>query len=93
NLTGTPTTTYPPARSPTSTSGGNGSTPAMFPGAATQLLGDRALWIDGNSKPHQREDSSTCIADVIASNFIEPVSAVEGSDGSWRGGGVSMRMQ
>lgn len=44
NLTGTPTTTYPPARSPTSTSGGGG-TPVPFPGAAAQLLGDRALWV------------------------------------------------
>lgn len=45
NLTGTATTTYPPARSPTSTSGGNGSSPVAFPGAAAQLMGERALWV------------------------------------------------
>lgn len=45
NLTGTPTTTYPPARSPTSTSGGNGTTPPQFTGAAAQLMGDRAVWV------------------------------------------------
>jgi hypothetical protein len=45
NLTGTPTTTYPPARSPTSTSNGNGSSPVPFPGAAAQLMGDKALWV------------------------------------------------
>jgi phosphatidylethanolamine-binding protein (PEBP) family uncharacterized protein len=45
NLTGTPTTTYPPARSPTSTSGGNGSSPVPFPGAAAQLMSERALWV------------------------------------------------
>lgn len=33
NLTGTPTTTFPPARSPTS-SGAASSSPAAFPGAA-----------------------------------------------------------
>ncbi|KAF9700847.1 hypothetical protein EKO04_000470 [Ascochyta lentis] len=45
NLTGTPTTTYPPARSPTSTSGGNGSSPLPFSGSATSLMGDKALWV------------------------------------------------
>ncbi|KZM25101.1 uncharacterized protein EKO05_0009838 [Ascochyta rabiei] len=45
NLTGTPTTTYPPARSPTSTSGGNGSSPLPFSGAATQLMSDRTMWV------------------------------------------------
>lgn len=45
NLTGTPTTTYPPARSPTSTSGGNGTSPAQFPGAAAPLMSERALWV------------------------------------------------
>lgn len=45
NLTGTPTTTYPPARSPTSTSGGNGTAPAQFTGAAAHILGDRAAWL------------------------------------------------
>ncbi|KAF1923600.1 PEBP-like protein [Didymella exigua CBS 183.55] len=44
NLTGTPTTTFPPARSPTSTSGGNATT-TEFTGAAAQLSGDRAVWI------------------------------------------------
>lgn len=45
NLTGTATTTYPPARSPTSTSSGNGTAPPQFEGAAAQLLGDRAIWV------------------------------------------------
>ena len=43
NLTGTATTTYPPARSPTSTGGSNG--PAEFTGAASQLTAGRALWV------------------------------------------------
>lgn len=45
NLTGTATTTYPPARSPTSTSNGNGTAPPQFEGVAVQLLGDRAVWV------------------------------------------------
>ncbi|KAJ4405113.1 hypothetical protein N0V91_005475 [Didymella pomorum] len=45
NLTGTATTTYPPARSPTSTSSGNGTAPPQFEGAAAQPLGDRAVWV------------------------------------------------
>ncbi|KAH6637447.1 phosphatidylethanolamine-binding protein [Boeremia exigua] len=45
NLTGTATTTFPPARTPTSTSGGDGSSPAPFPGAATQVKGETALWV------------------------------------------------
>ncbi|KAJ8112200.1 hypothetical protein OPT61_g5383 [Boeremia exigua] len=45
NLTGTPTTTYPPARSPTSTNGSDGSPPMSFPGAAMQLKSEKALWV------------------------------------------------
>lgn len=45
NLTGTATTTYPPARSPTSTSSGTATSPAAFPGAAAQLVGEKALWV------------------------------------------------
>lgn len=45
NLTGTPTTTYPPARSPTSSGGGDGSSPVPFPGAAMQLQSERALLV------------------------------------------------
>lgn len=35
NLTGTPTTTFPPARSPT---GASSSSPAAFPGAAAKSV-------------------------------------------------------
>lgn len=45
NLTGTATTTYPPARTPTPTGTGNGSAPTEFQGAAAQLMGERALWV------------------------------------------------
>lgn len=45
NLTGTPTTTYPPARSPTSSSGGDGSSPVPFSGAAMPSMGERAVWV------------------------------------------------
>lgn len=45
NLTGTPTTTYPPARSPTSSGGGDGSSPVPFPGAAAPPMSERALWV------------------------------------------------
>ena len=45
NLSGTPTTTYPPARSPTSISGDNGSSPTPFAGVAAQLISKRILWI------------------------------------------------
>lgn len=44
NLTGTPTTTFPPAR-PTATGAGNGSTIVPFPGAASSLeAGGKAMW-------------------------------------------------
>lgn len=42
NLTGTATTTYPPARSPTATSSGNASSPSEFAGAA---VGGKATWV------------------------------------------------
>jgi phosphatidylethanolamine-binding protein (PEBP) family uncharacterized protein len=44
NLTGTPTTTYPPAR-PTQSAAGNTSTPAPFTGAAQSLIpGSASAW-------------------------------------------------